>query len=234
MEALANPDCGWFYRRTASDFADIPGVSIAYWLPADSGKAFQKRCCGEVFQSAGRTKTHNNEVYLRKWWEIGSSLLGTKWRRYCNGGGFSKWAGLDYDVVDWSTEAVSDYGARGGLPNMSLCERPGLCWGLITSSKTSFRVKPAEYLFSSGSPTLIASDPEEIIHALAFLNSSSCEAFLDALNPTLNTTVNDVLSLPCPGIRPSVQALARQCVGLVETDWDLFESSSGFSRHPLL
>ena len=234
LEALADPDCGWLYCRAALDFADIPGAPIAYWLPAGSGKAFLERRCADIFQSAGRTKTHNNEVYLRKWWEISTAKLGAKWRRYCNGGGFSKWAGLDYDVVNWSTEAIAEYGSHGGLPNMDLCDKSGLCWGLITSSKTSFRVKPANYLYSSGSPTLIASNPEETISAMAFLNSSLCEAYLDALNPTLNTTVNDVLALPCPDTDAGVLASARQCINLVEDDWDSFEASSSFRRHPLL
>lgn len=234
LEALADLDCGWLYCRAALDFADIPGAPIAYWLPAGSGKAFLERRCADIFQSAGRTKTHNNEVYLRKWWEISTAKLGAKWRRYCNGGGFSKWAGLDYDVVNWSTEAITEYGSHGGLPNMDLCDKSGLCWGLITSSKTSFRVKPANYLYSSGSPTLIASNPEETISAMAFLNSSLCEAYLDALNPTLNTTVNDVLALPCPDTDAGVLASARQCINLVEDDWDSFEASSSFRRHPLL
>ena len=234
LEALANPDCGWLYCRAALDFADIPGAPIAYWLPAGSGKAFLERRCADVFQSAGRTKTHNNEVYLRKWWEISTDKLGAKWRRYCNGGGFSKWTGLDYDVVNWSAEAIAEYSSHGGLPNMDLCDKFGLCWGLITSSKTSFRAKPADYLYSSGSPTLIASNPEETINAMAFLNSSLCEAYLDALNPTLNTTVNDVLALPCPDTDAGVLASARQCINLVEDDWNSFEASSSFRRHPLL
>ena len=234
LEALADPDCGWLYCRAALDFADIPGAPIAYWLPASSGKAFLERQCADIFQSAGRTKTHNNEVYLRKWWEISTDKLGAKWRRYCNGGGFSKWAGLDYDVVNWSAEAIAEYSSHGGLPNMDLCDKFGLCWGLITSSKTSFRVKPADYLYSSGSPTLIASNPEETINAMAFLNSSLCEAYLDALNPTLNTTVNDVLALPCPDTDAGVLASARQCINLVEDDWNSFEASSSFRRHPLL
>lgn len=31
LEAVRNPDCGWFYRADASAFHDIPGSPIAYW-----------------------------------------------------------------------------------------------------------------------------------------------------------------------------------------------------------
>ena len=234
LEALASPDCGWFYRKPSSTFKKVPGSPIAYWLPQGSEIAFLGRRCSDVFQSAGRTKTHNNEVYLRKWWEVNLVSLKIKWRKYCNGGGYSKWAGLDYDVINWSINAVDSYQSHGGLPNMKLCDKPGLCWGLITSSKTSFRIKPQNYLYSSGSPTLIASDYEEAINTMAFLNSSLCETYLDAINPTLNTTVNDVMVLPCPGRNERTLSLSRQCIRLVESDWDSFEYSSAFRKHPLL
>ena len=234
LEALANPDCGWFYRKPSSTFAKVPGLPIAYWLPLGSEIAFLGRRCSDVFQSAGRTKTHNNEVYLRKWWEVNLGFLENKWRKYCNGGGYSKWAGLDYDVINWSTSAVDSYRIHGGLPNMNLCNKPGLCWGLITSSKTSFRIKPENYLYSSGSPTLIASDYEDAINTMAFLNSSLCESYLDAINPTLNTTVNDVMVLPCPDRNERTLSLSHQCIRLVESDWDSFEYSTTFRKHPLL
>ena len=234
LEALADPGCGWFYRADADGFGAIPGSPIAYWLPEGSRSAFSGRKCADIFKSAGRTKTHDNDTYLRKWWEISSQRLGTKWRRYCNGGGFSKWTGLDLDVVNWSDSAVANYESHGGLPNMDLYEKQGLCWGLITSSKTSFRIKPSNHLYSSGSPTLVTQNTKETINAMAFLNSSTSEAYLEALNPTLNTTVNDVLALPCPEVDEIVLEIANQCIAMVKSDWDSFEASSGYHRHPLL
>ena len=32
LEAIANPDCGWLYRRCSRDFEAIPGEPLAYWL----------------------------------------------------------------------------------------------------------------------------------------------------------------------------------------------------------
>ena len=31
-EAIKNPDCGWFYHASATDFNKIPGCPIAYWI----------------------------------------------------------------------------------------------------------------------------------------------------------------------------------------------------------
>ena len=35
-------------------------------------------------------------------------------------------------------------------------------------------------------------------------------------------------------VMAGVLASARQCINLVEDDWDSFEASSSFRRHPLL
>ena len=40
LEALANPDCGWFYRTNASGFEAIPGSPIAYWISRKAANLF--------------------------------------------------------------------------------------------------------------------------------------------------------------------------------------------------
>ena len=240
MEAIQNPDCGWFYRRDAQTFTQIPGTPIAYWLPKSVGSMFRYGNLGLSFESAGRVKTHNNELYVRNWWEVDSHKLHSKWRSYANGGGFCRWSGLRFDVVNWSKEATKNYGSHGGLPNSNALGREGICWGLITSSDTSFRLKTADELFSSGSPTIVVERDADasILHDyLGFLNSSVCKALLRAFNPTLNTTVGDVLALPClpaswnPG---TASGISKECNKMVVADWDSFETSWDFKRHPLL
>lgn len=72
---------------------------------------------------------------------------------------------------------------------------------------------------------------------LAFLNSSFASELLDAINPTLNTTVGDVLSLPMPpssALDTEVVDYADQSVSIADADWDSFETSWDFKRHPLV
>ena len=40
LEALANPDCGWFYRCDSNKFEVIPGCPIAYWASEAVKKSF--------------------------------------------------------------------------------------------------------------------------------------------------------------------------------------------------
>ena len=42
LEAIQNPDCGWFYRRNAETFRQIPGTPIAYWASDALVESFTK------------------------------------------------------------------------------------------------------------------------------------------------------------------------------------------------
>lgn len=240
LEAIGDPDCGWFYRRDAETFKQIPGAPIAYWLSEKYGRMFELGTMKSAYVSGGRLKTHDNEKYVRNWWEVPTSLIGKLWMPLANGGGFSRWSGMKYDVVDWSTEANDFYGQHGGLPKSGSIERRGICWGLITSGRCSFRVKERGELFTSGAPTIFAANSKNeraLSIDLAFLNSSIASDLLDAINPTLNTTVGDVLSLPMPPSGPfdaKVVEYAERSVAMVQTDWDSLETSWDFKRHPLL
>lgn len=240
LEAIKNPDCGWFYRRDAETFKQIPGTPIAYWLSESYGRMFELGTMKSAYVSGGRLKTHDNEKYVRNWWEVPASLVGDLWMPLSNGGGFSRWSGMKYDVVNWSTGARDFYSQHGGLPKPGSIEKRGICWGLITSGRCSFRAKTQGELFTSGAPTVFIAnqDNERALSIdLAFLNSSIASELLDAINPTLNTTVGDVLSLPMPpssALDTEVVDYADQSVSIADVDWDSFETSWDFKRHPLV
>lgn len=236
LEAIHNPDCGYFYRADASTFSDISGTPIAYWVGYAAFAAFDGEKLSQVYQSAGRTKTHCNEKYMRDWWEICSKDLLGRWVPYANGGGFSRYSGLDYEVVAWSDEAYSWYESHGGLPKLSLCHKNGICLGLITSDIVSFRFKRPEEMYSSGTPTLIADDSIDNEVLLGYLNSSVVSYWLGLLSPTLNTTVGDVSYLSLPRVEESdaVSSLVHSNISLSRADWDSFETSWAFKRNPLV
>lgn len=240
LEAIQNPDCGRFYRRDAETFKQVPGTPIAYWLSESYGRMFELGTMKSTYVSGGRLKTHDNEKYVRNWWEVPASLVGDLWMPLSNGGGFSRWSGMKYDVVNWSTGASDFYSQHGGLPKPGSIEKRGICWGLITSGRCSFRVKTQGELFTSGAPTIFIAnqDNERALSIdLAFLNSSIASELLDAINPTLNTTVGDVLSLPMPpssALDTEVVDYADQSVSIADADWDSFETSWDFKRHPLV
>ena len=175
---------------------------------------------------------HNNELYTRNWWEICDM---DRWQPYANGGPFRRWEGNSLDVVDWSIAAKEFYASHGGLYNQKYCGKRGICWNLITSYKNGFRIKYKNYHYSSAAPTIIAKKENFDFWMLAFLNGIVASTILNMYNPTLNTTVGDILSLPVQfKKREQIEPIAEKNVELSQTDWDSFETSWDFQHHPLL
>lgn len=232
LEAIRDSQCGWFYRCTINDFKKIPGSPIAYWVKGSH--LFEKTSIKKMFVSGGRNKTHDNELYLRFFWEI--SINNSNWRIYLNGGDFRKYFGNESQVVNWSEDARNSYDSHGGLCNPKFWEKEGITWSLITSAISSFRIKRSPCLYSSGSPTIFNKEYICDRKALAFLNSPISHYFLKALNPTLNTTVNDVFSLPYlyTLIEPSVVERTDSLISIAKEDWNSYETSRDFNELQIL
>ena len=230
LEAIENHDCGFYYEQGTDNFSKIPGSPVAYWW--GNFKIFSLPKIRDFYESAGRNKTHNNELYTRNWWEISDT---DRWQPYANGGIFRRWAGNDLDVVDWSSTAKEFYASHGGLYNQKYCGKRGVCWNLITSYKNGFRIKHEEHHYSSGAPTIIAQKDNFDFWLLAFLNSIVASTLLSMYNPTLNTTVGDVLDLPVQlKSNELIEAVSEETVKLSQVDWDSYETSWDFKRSPLV
>lgn len=221
---------GKHYVAVQDNFQKIPGSPVAYWCP--NFKIFDFQPLNLHYESAGRNKTHNNEVYVRNWWEIVDRV---KWQPYDNGGVFRRWAGNDINVVDWSDAARNSYALHGGLYNQKFEGKQGICWNLVTSYKNGFRLKKREHHYSSGAPTIISKDGTCDFTVLAFLNSVVATEILKIFNPTLNTTVGDVLELPflCKH-EENINLITKENISISQTDWDFFETSWDFNYHPFV
>lgn len=75
------------------------------------------------------------------------------------------------------------------------------------------------------------------LFTLGILNSAVGNYFLSILNPTINFLVNDILSIPTVGTCKSaekINGLVKQEIQLSKTDWDSFETSWDFKKHPMI
>ena len=121
LEALANPDCGWFYRADASGFEAIPGSPIAYWASAGMQKAFSH---GTTLENTMLFKTGmvtgDNERFLRLWWETSRTrqcitaksneeaiASKKKWFPYNKGGEFRRWYGNNDYLINYENEGTA-------------------------------------------------------------------------------------------------------------------------------
>ena len=217
-----------------SNFSIIPGSPVAYWVSKRFIENFNHPHISDSHYSGGRNKTHNNEKYTRLWWEIADR---EKWQLYVKGGDFRRWYGNQETVVDWSNSAKAEYDSHGGLYNQEYSGKTGICWTLITSAKTAFRVKVPDAHYDSGAPTIFNDDFSVDNTVLGFLNSNVATEYLSLMNPTINMGNTYVLSLPnidAGKFKFRIDELVSQNIITSRGDWDSYENSCDFKRNPLI
>ena len=70
LEAIRNPDCGWFYRRDAETFKQIPGTPIAYWASPSFLDAFNSKKVRDYARPRSGFSTGDNDRFIHLWWEV--------------------------------------------------------------------------------------------------------------------------------------------------------------------
>ena len=242
LEAIRNPDCGWFYRREADTFKQIPGTPIAYWASEGLLSAFSLgSSIGDFSDYTGsQNKTGDNNLYLRLFWEVGARSVGRKgsWATYSKGGDFRRWSGNLHWLVSIKKDAIEFYRSNptSNLLASKYWYSEGICYTMLTSGKPSFRLLPPTGGFDMAGPC-ICNLGQNKNWALGFLNCSIAADVLSMLNPTLNMQARDIKALPVlisAEHQPAINSLVDNNVSISKTDWDSFETSWDFKRHPLL
>ena len=256
LEALANPDCGWFYRADASGFGAIPGSPIAYWVSKAEAEAFKCDTLGEMLITREGMATADNDRFLRCWAEVGINTIGfgcespldaaqskMKWFPYQKGGEFRKWFGNNDFVVNWENDGFeirnnidpNTKRTRSHNYNGDYGFRESATWSALSSASIHVRYAPRGSLFDSKGAKGFAETTEKLMYSIALVNSSSAKRFLKFLAPTLDFKVGDIAKLPNPKQRvAAIAAIAEECVAMAKSDYDAFEESWDFSKHPLI
>lgn len=259
LEAIKNPDCGWFYRKSNDDFKLIDGAPIAYWLSDKVYDVFNEY--EPVGTSAHVRKglvTLNDAKFIKNWYEVcyrniefhaysrdASKESNCKWFPINKGGGFRKWYGYNDSVINWENDGIElkNYIVKkykGGsytkeIRSESFYFLESVTWGSITSGPASFRYSPPGYLFSSGGSCMFPVD--SISNILLQMNSSFTSNILRALTPTLNYVAGDISRIPV--IKNTVssfdaEGVAQKLIDIARWDWDSYEQSWDFNVNPVI
>lgn len=257
VQAIKNPECGYFYEASANDFKRIKGHPIAFWASEEMLNAFENYpTISEIVPTKQGLATANNDLYLKLWFEplfskIGMGMhncseaqkSGYKWFPYNKGGAFRRWYGNRDYVVNWENDGEEiknfkdEHGKIRSRPqNTAYYFRQGITWSDITSASFSGRFTEAGFIFdikgSSGFP-----NNSEIYYVLGFLNSSVSQKCIKILNPTITTQVGDMSRIPVEvkgDYKESVDSKVEDAIQLSQRDWDSFETSWDYKKHPLL
>ncbi len=226
----------YFFRAAAEDFKKIPGSPIAYWVSEGLRSAFDEASLGEIYNSGGRLKTHNDEKYVRYVWEVAFNKGKKDWCELSHGGDFRRWYGNRLRVVKWTDLSRKEYASHGGLHNEKFWGKLGITCSKITSSTNAFRIKDSNQEFSSLAPTIIPKNFEvgEVYKALGILNCNVTQQLLWIINPSMTVNVGDLLRLPIFQKAYVLESGIAILITIGKKDWDSYETSWDFTRLPLL
>ncbi|MBQ6409381.1 MAG: hypothetical protein IJJ64_15275 [Butyrivibrio sp.] len=229
-----------FYVQQSS-FSQIPGMPIAYWCSKVLLEAFDKVPKLSVdYEVRNGITTGDNNLFLRLWYEVSNRL---KWLPCNKGGSYRKWAGNRDYVVDWKDDGfnLKNYKDKNGKLKATLrgidhnfCA--GITMSRITSGEPSFRYMYDDTISESATNAIYpkGNDLIDIYSVLGLLNSKVGAYILNIMNPTINVVPDDLRNIPLKGSDDSIIKMVKDNIAISETDWDSFETSWDFKKHPLI
>ncbi|MDR1541082.1 MAG: BREX-1 system adenine-specific DNA-methyltransferase PglX [Clostridiales bacterium] len=245
------------FQTDFEKFLHIPGNPVAYWATEKAVRLFSEgSALSEMAEPRQGLATGDNSRFVRLWHEVDfkkcgfglSSRLealesGKKWFPYNKGGEYRKWYGNNSHLVDWEGDGkeirnfADDNGKLRSRPqNMQYYFRESITWSFVSSSYFGARLSPTGALFDVGGSSVFP--PENLtMYLLAFLCSKISLECMKMQNPTMNFQVGNVGAIPVivdDAIRSEVDSLASECVGIAKTEWDSYETSVDFKKHPLV
>lgn len=246
-------------RHTAEkeNFERIPGCPIAYWIGNKIAEAFASaKTLGDVANPRLGFATGDNEYFMRQWHEVSVERIGfgyqsremaeksgLKWFPTNKGGEFRRWYGNIGLVVNWENDGFEirnfrdETGYLRSRPqNLRDCFAQGISWTVI-SNKPSFRFSPSGFLYNNKGPLINSENNDLDYYVLGYLDSVVSSYVLSILSPTLGFEAGYLANLPViieADRITTVEDTVKDNIDLSRTDWDAFETSWDFKRHPLI
>ena len=111
----------------------------------------------------------------------------------------------------------------------------GFTWSNISSGNLSCRLVKGGMTFDSTGPMGFPYEINTLYHILAMLNSKVCQSLLQIIEPTMHYSVGSIQRIPfILNKKEKIDILAHKCVYCSKSNWDSYETSWDFKRHPLI
>ena len=155
---------------------------------------------------------------------------------------YRKWYGNTIEVVNWENNGkeIREYNnylnatrtSNIGIANTQYYFKESGTWGLVSSARFSVRYSPKGAIFDTGGSSLFS---DNIKYLIGLLNTKIVQEIMRIQNPTLNFQPGNVSKIPIIIDKVNeVELFVEQNINLSKKDWDSFEISWDFKRHPLL
>lgn len=246
------------YIAHQDSFSKIPGNPVAYWISKKMLDGFNNKILYDVARPRQGLATTNNDLFLKYWFEVSINRTGfgfadseeayksgMKWFPVTKGGTFRRWYGNFDFVVNYENKGktICDYidntpGARvksnGRVINRDLYFHEGMTWSTIASGPFGMRFVPKGFIFETKGSMCFA-EPERRKYLLGLYNSKVMQSYLAIVSPTLDYHEGPLGKTPVIiQLSSEVDNLVEESINISKNDWDAFETSWDFQRHPLV
>lgn len=242
------------FSARQDNFEKIPGAPVAYWVSEAVTRAYSDgKTIDELGASRSGMQTGNNDLFLKFWYEIDKRDIGygieseemckkvnPKYIPQPKGGAYRKWYGnLEYVVLYKDDgKALREYQGTSIIKNPQYYFREGISWSHTTSKAFSGRYMPRGCIFNVEAPTFYPNKDVNIWYVLGFLNTEITDVLFGTISQTMHYMAGDMAKIPVflsdDRRTEEVEAYSKQSTEISREDWDSFETSWDFKRHPLV
>lgn len=156
-----------------------------------------------------------------------------------NGFRIIKWENDGYEIKENTRRVYPQLGDNLGwkITSEDKYFTKGIAWSRISSSNFGVRLCDSNLIFDTNAPMFFPNDDKHLKYIAAFMCSKIAGVILSLLNPTLTFQVVDVANLPVifqQSNELAIENIVDKCYKISKSDWDAFETSWDFTKHPLL
>lgn len=218
-----------FIERTYADLKKNREAAYNYKCPPFLQRIMlASKKLSELAEVKQGLATSDNERFVKYWWDVLPSEIGSRWHPYIKGAGSERWHASCQTVVDWGkdgseikTAVETNYPYLKGktswvVKNESYYFKEGLTFSFVSTGLFAARQMPEGSIFDVGGSALFFQNHDDLQLILAYLNSSFAALCVNLLNPTFNCQVGDIKQVPLLKMsaesRRKLQDIASKCL----------------------
>lgn len=248
------------YTSNSNDFKSVPGKIFCYWL---SGVMLEHLKKDKKLEENGQAKqglsTSDNKRFLRYWHEVQYENIDfschncedtenseCRWFPYNKAGNYRRWSSINEYVVNYQNngkeikETVMKkypylHGPGFVVKNTESYFHHGITWNDVATGLFCARYVPDGFVFADAGPMYFCED--EVL-MLGYFNSKVFQLFADVICQGLHYSTGHIPQIPFKEVsnetKPNIEQLVLENYETSKNEWDSFENSWGFQKHPLV
>lgn len=242
-------------------YLNIPGNILAYSM---SDKLIDIMINAPKLEQFGDAKqglaTTDNNKFLRLWYELNFDKInfttksvdetvenGSKWFPYNKAGFYRKWSSINEYVVNYENNGFEiknsvmtkyPYLNNPGfvVKNTDSYFKSGITWNDVATGGFCARYVPSGFIYDAAGPMYFTNDYELFI---SYFNSNLFQIFADIICQGLHYSTGHIPEIPYLEIKDKdkiflLKELVKENMSLSSYEWDSYETSWGFKKHPYL